>query len=86
MLGKYFRASQELVRLTTVAVFHGKNMHLAAWAPVHVVRLILAQTLQGLSVALARHGFGKSSMESRLFGGLLVPNMIHKAMCNLPFS
>lgn len=72
LLGKSsFPVSQELVRLErTVLIFHGKNVHLAAWAPLCVVRFVLAQTCEASSAALARRAFGerRAQRESRRLG------------------
>ena len=75
LLGKAsFPVSQDLVRLErTVIIFHGKNVHLAAWAPLYVVRFILAQSCQASSTALARNAFGESRArrESKRLGAYL---------------
>lgn len=68
MLGIYFQVSQELVRLRRpVAVLHGKDVH-SLLGPVPMVRFILAQTLQALSVDPARR-FGKSLVGEQTIWG-----------------
>lgn len=79
LLGKSsFPVSQELVRLGDCCRLSWEGRALSCLgSSVLCVRFILAQTLQALSIALARHGFGESSKGEQAFGDIFV----HEAIC-----